>query len=326
MLSLSYAQIINRADWPEGFKTAPVNQAWTDRVLKDANIPDIPPRESGPYIPSSSDITACNDQDTWAFSYDDGPGDVTVNDALIPLKDRNIKATFYVTGQQVAAYPEIVKQMYDEGHSVGIHSWSHKRLTSLTNAEVIAEVVWTASIIQRVIGVVPNDVRPPFQDIDERVRALIQAMGFKISLWNLDSNDWRYEGYTPGNTDVRDPAIAIPEAFRNYVNQPRKGTISLQHDLFRASAKQIAPTLDIVRETPYKFTTVPECAGFPAYGNPLINEILGLPTTGTNPVVEPGPGPQPDPGSVKQQVPPNVSSKPGVVHAVMLLLILNIFL
>jgi len=283
MISLSYGQILNRADWPEAFKVPPTFESWTNRALKDVNIPDSPlrPPFSGPYITSSSDLIGCNDQNTWAFSYDDGPGPYTVDFALKPLKDRNIKGTFYVTGQEVALYPEILKQIYDDGHSIGIHTWSHKPLSSLTHAEIVAELVWTSSIIKQVIGVVPSHVRPPFMDLDDRSRAVVHALGFKISLWNFDTNDWQYEGYTPDSKSVPDPAIAVPQAVRNRISQPRVGTISLQHDLFMYSAQQIAPALDIVRNTSYRFATVPECAAFPGYGNPLIDEILALPRTET---------------------------------------------
>ena len=124
VISTSYVHCFDRSVWPEGFKVPPIYNSWTSRALKDANIPDIPPRAPfTPPITSPSDITACNDQNTWALTYDDGPGPFTVDNALKPLKDRNIKATFYVTGQQVAMYPEILKQIYDDGHSIGIHTW-----------------------------------------------------------------------------------------------------------------------------------------------------------------------------------------------------------
>lgn len=276
LISLSYAQVINRADWPEPFKVPPVNQTWVDRVLSAATIPNSPPRQSGlPHISSDSDIKGCNDQNTWAFSYDDGPGPFTVINALEPLKRRNVKATFYVTGQQVADYPEVLKQIYDEGHSIGIHSWSHKALSTLTTAEIISEIVWTARIIYQVIGEIPSHIRPPFQDIDDRSRAVIEAMGLKIVMWNFDTNDWQYETYTP-DSGKPDPKVAIRQAVQDELNKPSKGTIALQHDLFFFSAQEIAPALELVAGTSYKLATIPECAAFPGYGNALISEILGV--------------------------------------------------
>ena len=68
-------------------------------------------------------------------------------------------------------------------HQLAVHTWSHPEMTTLTNEEIIAEFGWTKKIIKDVTGVTPTFWRPPFGDVDNRVRAIATAMGLKTSLW-----------------------------------------------------------------------------------------------------------------------------------------------
>jgi peptidoglycan/xylan/chitin deacetylase (PgdA/CDA1 family) len=77
------------------------------------------------------------------------------------LKDRNIKATFFVVGSMVLQYPEVLIETYKAGHEIGIHTWSHPSLVEITADQVIVEMMWTARIIREVIGYTPTLVRPP---------------------------------------------------------------------------------------------------------------------------------------------------------------------
>lgn len=86
------------------------------------------------------------------------------------------------------------------GHEISVHTWSHRHLTSLTNAEIVAELGWTRKAIKTVLGVTPTTMRPPYGDIgtltfaymcilflsfiiDDRVRAISLAMGLVPIIW-----------------------------------------------------------------------------------------------------------------------------------------------
>ena len=114
------------------------------------------------------------------------------------LKANNKKATFFITGSYInggpditgaitLGHPEILKRAADEGHELGIHTWSHRDLTSLTTDEIISEFQYTANLIKQVTGKTPRYIRPPFGGIDDRVRAIAKAMRLKIVMWNWDS-------------------------------------------------------------------------------------------------------------------------------------------
>ncbi|KAI9317850.1 hypothetical protein DFJ73DRAFT_879884, partial [Zopfochytrium polystomum] len=175
----------------------PVADSWTNAIvaLAPSPIPDIPvngelgaPGWSG-YNPKT-DITNCP-SNTWAISYDDGPGDLT-QEYLKLLSDHNVTGTFFTIGANVVNKPQWASNLmatYNAGHQIGLHTWTHRRLTNETTEQIIAEFVWNALAVYRVIGKVPRYMRPPYGDTDNRLRAILAAFGFKQVIWNVITND-----------------------------------------------------------------------------------------------------------------------------------------
>jgi peptidoglycan/xylan/chitin deacetylase (PgdA/CDA1 family) len=95
-------------------------------------------------------------------------GEFTQERVLTPLGQKNIKATFFVVGQEVAKSPQVLKKIFDDGHQIGIHTWSHPQLTKLSDDEVVAEIVWTAQIIKDITGVSPELFRPPCKFLKDK--------------------------------------------------------------------------------------------------------------------------------------------------------------
>lgn len=123
-------------------------------LSKIPNIPILTPLESKtvPTCPQASnacswtcnscirntDITHCSSYHNWGLSFDDGPSQTTPS-LLHYLWHQNTSATFFVTGSNIAIYPDILKQEFDQNHQIVIHTWSHRALTTLTNEQVLAE-------------------------------------------------------------------------------------------------------------------------------------------------------------------------------------------
>lgn len=99
------------------------------------------------------------------------------------LESQQLKATFFVGGPRVLARPEYVAYEYMTGHEVAVYAWSNTLLTTLTNEQIVAELGWTREAIKRVTGATPKLMRPPYGDIDDRVRAISLAMGLVPVLW-----------------------------------------------------------------------------------------------------------------------------------------------
>jgi peptidoglycan/xylan/chitin deacetylase (PgdA/CDA1 family) len=119
---------------------------------------------------------------TWGLTYDDGPAYYTPN-LLQYLDEHNLKTTFFVVGSRAVSFPSLLQAEYMGQHQIAVHTWSHPYLTTLSNEQIIAELGWTKKIIKDVLGVTPNMMRPPYGDIDDRVRAISLAMGLTPVMW-----------------------------------------------------------------------------------------------------------------------------------------------
>lgn len=99
----------------------------------------------------------------------------------------------------------MVQAEYISGHQLSVHTWSHPYLTKLTNEEIVAELGWTKQVIKDVVGVTPNTFRPPYGDIDDRVRAIAAQMGLTPIIWSAVSANG-----TVTNFDTVSPQYPFP--------------------------------------------------------------------------------------------------------------------
>jgi peptidoglycan/xylan/chitin deacetylase (PgdA/CDA1 family) len=223
------------------------------------------------------------------LSYDDGPSPDTPR-LLDYLSSQNLKSTFFIVGSRAISRQDILQAEYMLGHQLSVHTWSHPSLTTLTNEQVIAELGWTAKIIKDVTGVTPNTFRPPYGDIDDRVRAIGIAMGFTPVIWtsynnsNFDTNDWHIAA---GSVS----ASGVIAAFENILVEAADlttGFIVLAHDLYQQSVDlatgYILPDA-LARTNPsFNIVSIIECLGQPlsnAYKE-TNNNSTNPPPSGTN--------------------------------------------
>ncbi|KAB5588257.1 polysaccharide deacetylase from carbohydrate esterase family CE10 protein [Ceratobasidium theobromae] len=180
-----------------------------------------------------TDITTCPDKATWGLSFDDGPSPYTP-DLLNYLDAANIKSTFFVVGSRAISRPEMLQAEYMGGHQLSVHTWSHPSLTTLTNEQIIAELGWTRQAIKEITGVTPNTMRPPYGDIDDRVRAISRAMGLTPIIWtsanggNFDTNDW----HIPSGLSAAEVLDSFDKILDTASSLP-SGFIVLAHDLYQ---------------------------------------------------------------------------------------------
>jgi len=176
-----------------------------------------------------ADVVACPKTNTWGLTFDDGPSPDSprLYDALLA---HNQKATLFIVGSRAVSYPETLKRAYNEGHQIAVHTWSHPSMTSLSNEQVVAELKWTEKAIQSVIGVTPLYWRPPFGDVDNRVRAIATQLGYKTSIWtqDFDTNDWNI----PAGTATAQSVIDTFKSWLVKIPTMATGFIVLEHDLF----------------------------------------------------------------------------------------------
>lgn len=116
---------------------------------------------------------------------------------------------------------------------IGIHTWSHNPLTSMSARQIVAEVQYTAAIVYATIGIVPRLFRPPYGDIDDRVRAIVNALGYTTAFWTTSpSRDTQDAGTSldPERNTTSEAQQEIIDNVSTWFDQPA-GFISLQHDL-----------------------------------------------------------------------------------------------
>ncbi|KAJ3191869.1 hypothetical protein HK101_007335, partial [Irineochytrium annulatum] len=264
LLRLAAVGALASTSWPARDKPVPANSDWTRQYLSTASIPDIPVNKQ--MLPSpnfSGDYTSCNDPKSWALTFDDGPGPYT-NALLDALDVAKVQVTFFVVGSRLAEDPAQIatlQRAYKAGHQIGIHTWSHSALTTLSSDVILAELIYTRDIIISAIGVAPRYMRPPYGDIDDRARAVIKTLGLEIVGWSRDTGDWQLSQYpgSPIRPDDVEKAVA-----KWIASPPKNGIISLQHDLWKLSAGEGEKVLPMVIKAGFNVVPVHQCIGGPS--------------------------------------------------------------
>ncbi|KAG6812786.1 hypothetical protein H0H92_000558 [Tricholoma furcatifolium] len=266
------------ADWPAQDQIPPTDSAQVAEWLKEiegVDIPDITPTVDGSCVNDTAaaadaqnrgwwtcggwtrptDIVSCPDKYTWG-----------VRTLLNFLDQKNISATFFVVGSRVIERPQVLIEEYMSGHEISVHTWSHKHLTSLTNEQIVAELGWTRHAIRTVLGVTPTTMRPPFGDIDDRVRAISLAMGMVPIMWTrtpdghqFDTNDWEVAGGLVTGTQ----SFATFESILANATTINTGFIVLEHDLFEITVDlAIGYTLNaaLTHNPPFKLESIGRCS------------------------------------------------------------------
>jgi peptidoglycan-N-acetylglucosamine deacetylase len=207
-----------------------------------------PSPESSPEAPSSTPKPA-----TWfsvnvdgpyiAMTFDDGPNPETTPRLLDILKQRNIKATFFMIGQNAQANPKIVQRILAEGHEIGNHSWTHPQLSKLSDERVTEEINKTQAAIKDACGYTPILLRPPYGAITARQKDWIEKQfGLSVIIWSVDPFDWK----RPGASVIEQRILA----------GARPGAIVLSHDIHKQTVDAMPATLDALAAKGFKFVTV----------------------------------------------------------------------
>jgi peptidoglycan/xylan/chitin deacetylase (PgdA/CDA1 family) len=168
---LTWRKLLGRGEGPAAAQPAPAS----------AQTPTRPPVPAG-----SAGVVY--------LTFDDGPTPAYTPRVLELLARYQARATFFVLGRSAAAYPELVRQEFAAGHGVGNHTWSHRRLTGLHGERLQAEVGATSAAIQRTTGAPVRCLRPPYATADAASAERVRALGLRLVLWDVDTNDWLRPG------------------------------------------------------------------------------------------------------------------------------------
>ncbi|KAF9551965.1 chitin deacetylase [Mortierella hygrophila] len=206
---------------------------------------------------AADDITACAAPNTWGLTFDDGPSTATPT-LLDYLKTNKLSASFFVIGSNAIQYPDTLKREVTEGHHLASHTWSHHALTTLTNEQIVAEMKWTEKAVLEATGLRLKYMRPPYGDINNRVRFVLKKLGYIPVDWTgdaFDTNDWRIPTMT--EAQVID---TFSKSLDTYVASDKaKGFYCLEHDVSSLTVNVALKLLPLGITRKINFASVAGC-------------------------------------------------------------------
>lgn len=129
-----------------------------------------------------------------ALTFDAAWGDTYTEQILEILKKHHVQATFFMTGEWAAKYPEAVKRIQGFGHDLGNHSENHQTMSQLSEEECKEEILSVHRRVQELTGMQMKLFRAPYGDYDDHVILSAKACGYETIQWSVDSLDWRDYG------------------------------------------------------------------------------------------------------------------------------------
>lgn len=207
-------------------------------------------------------VSGPRNQRVVALTYDDGPNPPYTDRILNVLRDEHVHATFFVVGRAVAAYPQVVRRIYDDGNAIGNHTWSHEHLVLDDAAGLRQTLQRTDEAIYAATGSHTRIMRPPYGGRDWLVLDQARRLGYTPVMWSVPlANDWEYP-----------PAPVIARRVLRYVAD---GSIIDLHDGNRGiicARQRVAPhvcdrsgdveatrlIVEALKRRGYRFVTIPE--------------------------------------------------------------------
>lgn len=178
-----------------------------------------------------------------SLTFDDGPHPLTTPLLLAALKRADVKASFFVVGEAMKQYPQLVARIQQEGHHLANHSHSHRNLTRIPPHEHAPEIDLGYAAIKHV-GANTNLFRPPGGGLDHAAINHLYRNGYTLAWWTNNVGDW-----------APIPAWKIAHSVNASM---RAGDIILLHDAATSTPQAIPAIVREGRKRGLNFVTMPE--------------------------------------------------------------------
>ncbi|MCR4780146.1 MAG: polysaccharide deacetylase family protein [Ruminiclostridium sp.] len=173
------------------------------------------------------------------LTFDEGYENGFTAGILDTLRDKGVKAVFFVTGDYCKSAPELVRRMIDEGHTVGNHTWSHPSLPHCTQKEVWADITRLHDYVKSEFGYEMKLFRFPMGEFSERTLDDVHELGYTSLFWSFAYADWDPNANT-------DPAEALAK-----IEASTHSGIYLLHAVSKTNADLLGSLLDYWHENGY---------------------------------------------------------------------------
>ena len=188
-----------------------------------------------------------NDRMEIALSFDDGPHPRLTPRILDILEEYDIRATFFMVGENVGYYPAAAHAVAEAGHEIANHTFSHRRFGHMGAEDLRREITSCEEALASITDAPVRLVRPPEGEMNEAVRLVAGELDYRIILWDVDTRDW---AHTP------------PEAISKHIlDTIRPGDIILMHDFIgydSPTPEALRMVIPALLERGYHFVTVGE--------------------------------------------------------------------
>ena len=178
-----------------------------------------------------------------ALTFDDGPSASTTGRLLDILREKQVKATFFVVGTMAQQAPELVKREEQEGHEVASHTLAHNNLARMSSDAIKGEQAEFEGVMNEILGRRVELMRPPYGSVNGTVRSTMEQ---PMIMWSVDPQDWKDRDAGTVRSRVRAATY--------------DGAIVLMHDIHASTVDAVAGIIDDLRADGYEFLTVSELA------------------------------------------------------------------
>ncbi len=187
------------------------------------------------------------DEKVMAVTFDDGPHPDFTLDILDILEDHQARSTFFMAGEFIGKFPELVAEVNRRGHEIGNHTRTHPDLTQLDKDGIFAEMRWPHQEICRLTGAYPALFRPPYGKYNEHVLDACAELGCHLVVWSdgLEMFDWEMPG--------------VDALVDTLLRHARPGCIALLHDYGGDRSQTVAAlreAIPLLRGQGYRLCTV----------------------------------------------------------------------
>lgn len=181
---------------------------------------------------------------TFDAGYDNG----VLSKILDVLNEKNVKATFFVTGDFLIREEELTKRIALEGHIVGNHTWTHKNITKLSFLELKSEIEKVENAYQNLTGkTMMKFFRPPEGEFDRKSLENVQKLGYSTFFWSIAYRDWDTKGKKGGDY-----------GYNQIMPQLHSGAILLLHTVSEDNLEALPRVIDDARSQGYVFKNLDE--------------------------------------------------------------------
>ncbi len=183
------------------------------------------------------------------LTFDAGYENGNVERILDTLKEKNVKAAFFVLSHLIESNTELVKRMADEGHLVCNHTMTHRNMAKVYDRATFEDELYGLErlYLEKIGSEMPKFYRPPEGRFSEDNLKILKEMGYKTILWSFAYADW-------------DNAKQMPpeKAKEKLINGTHNGEILLLHPTSKTNADILGELIDVWREMGYRFGTLNE--------------------------------------------------------------------